>query len=73
MEVVANGDNAQVEISYAKGGDKLFIGAVADLCTGNIRQHLIDTVLIFVDRQHLVPEFVKLQRNMLTKASQANE
>ncbi|CAN4022698.1 Class D sortase, partial [Dysosmobacter welbionis] len=58
LEVVSNGHHAQVKVPHPQGGDERLAGAVPDLRVGHQVQRLVDPLLVFVHRQHLVVQLL---------------
>ena len=73
LEIIADGDDAQVKVPDAQGCDELFIGAVPDLCIGYQRKNVIDPILVAVHSQHLVVQLLQLFRHVAAKTPQANQ
>ena len=49
LEVAADGHKANIKIPDAERTQELRIGAVADLCVGDKRKHIVDPFLIGID------------------------
>ena len=73
LKVTADGYDADIKISDAKRAKKLRVCTVANLCIGDIWQHIIDSFLVCIDRHDLMPQLRKLYCNMPPEAACANQ
>ena len=73
LKVTADGHEADVKISDAERAKKLRVCTVANLCVGDIRQHIIDSFLVCIDRHDLMPQLRKLYCGMPSEAACANQ
>ena len=67
-EVTADG-----KISDAKRAKKLRVCTIANLCVGDIWQHITDSFLVCIDRHDLMPQLRKLYCDMPSEAACANQ
>ena len=73
LEVVSNGHHAQVKVPHPQGGDERLAGAVPDLRVGHQVQRVVDPLLVFVHRQHLVVQLLKLGGHVPPEAAQSDQ
>ena len=69
LEVAADGHKANVKISDTERTQELRIGAVADLCVGDKRKHIVDPFLIGIDCHDLMPQLRELHGDMPPEAA----
>ena len=73
LKITADGHDADVKISDAKRAKKLRVCTVANLCVGDIWQHITDSFLVCIDRHDLMPQLRKLYCDMPSEAACANQ
>ena len=73
LKAAANGHNADIKISDAKGAKKFCACAVSNLRVGDIWKHIIDPFLVCIDRHDLMPQLRKLHGDMPPEAACANQ
>ena len=73
LEVVADGDDAGVEVAHAERLEEVPVRAVRDQRAVRVGQHLIDELLILVHRHDLVVHRVELARDMAAIAAEADQ
>ena len=73
LEIVRNGDDAQVKISHAQRLDEALVGAVSDLRIGHIVQRVIYKALVFINSQDLMALFVERLGNIAPKTAQTHK
>ena len=73
LKITADGHDADVKISDAKRAKKLCVCTVANLCVGDIWQHITDSFLVCIDRHDLMPQLRKLYCDMPSEAACANQ
>ena len=73
LKITADGHDADVKISDAKRAKKLRVCTIANLCVGDIWQHITDPFLVCIDRHDLMPQLRKLYCDMPSEAACANQ
>ena len=69
LEAAADGHKTNIKISDTERTQKLRIGAVADLCVGDKRKHIVDPFLIGIDCHDLMPQLRELHGDMPPEAA----
>ena len=73
LKAAANGHDADIKISDAKGAKKFCACAVSNLRVGDIWKHIIDPFLVCIDRHDLMPKLRKLHGDMSPEATYADQ
>ena len=73
LKIAADGYDTHIKITNTKGAQKVFAGAVTDLCIRHIGKHSVHTVLIAVDRHDLMTQFIQFLRNMAAKTAKPDQ
>ena len=69
LKITADGHKTNIKISDTQRTQKLRIGAVADLCVGDKRKHIVDPFLIGIDCHDLMPQLRELHGDMPPEAA----
>lgn len=72
-EIAADGYDTHIKIADTKGAQKVFAGAVTDLCIRHIGKHGVHTVFVAVDRHDLMTQLIQFLRNMTAKTAKSNQ
>jgi hypothetical protein len=66
---------AHIEAKFAwdNGAQKVFAGAVTDLCIRHIGKHGVHTVFVAVDRHDLMTQLIQFLRNMAAKTAEPDQ
>ena len=73
LKITADGHKTNIKISDTQRTQKLRIGAVADLCVGDKRKHIVDPFLIGIDCHDLMPQLRELHGDMPPEAACSNQ
>ena len=73
LKIPADGDIADIVIAHAQRAQKVHTGAVADLRVGDKGHALVDALLVFVHRHHLMAQLVELHSKMPPEAAQSDQ
>ena len=73
LKIAADGYDTHIKIGNAKGTQKVFAGAVTDLCIRHIGKHGVHTVFVAVDRHDLMTQLIQFLRNMAAKTAKPNQ
>lgn len=72
-EIAADRYDTHIKIGNAKGTQKVFAGAVTDLCIRHIGKHGVHTVFVAVDCHDLMTQFIQFPCNMAAKTAEPNQ
>ena len=73
LEVIADGDDADIKVGDVERAQKVGIGAVGDECVRHERQNAVYAVFVVVDGEDRVLHVVQLFCNVAAEAAEADE
>ena len=73
LKASADGHDAHVEVCDAQGTQEILAGAVSNLGVCNEGQQIVDALLVYVYRHHLMAKLCQLFRHMPAKASRTDQ